>query len=125
MAQSLPEAMHSRTTDDICDLYSRLLGEIVRRHNPRTTDDVRVLDPEYRGEGLVYLIDEHLRGREPEGVPFWKVDMWREWLRDSDTDRHADELLTDPQVYSVEDVIGWFCWHERRLFPDMKDDDGL
>lgn len=120
--------MQSRATDEICDLHSRVVEEVVRHRNPRTTEEVRKLEPEYRGEGIIHLIDEHLRGREPDGVPFWKVDTWREWLRDSDTECHADQLLLDPQVRTPEEVIGWFCWHEQRLFSDMeeeKEEDGL
>lgn len=120
LVQRLPESLPSRTTDEICDLQSRLLEEIIKNQNPRTIEDVRSLCREYRGEGLVYLVDEHLRGREPDGVPFWKVDAWREWLRDCDTECHADQLLSDPHVRTPEDVIGWFCWHEQRLFPHME-----
>lgn len=120
LAQHLPESAQSRTTDEICDLHSRLLEDIVKQKNPRTTEDVRALEPEYRGEGVVYLIDGHLRGREPAEVPFWKVDAWKEWLRNLGTECHADQLLSDRHVRTPEDVIGWFCSHEQRLFPNME-----
>ncbi len=110
----LPFELHQRLRDRVGDMFARVCEEIVKHWNPTTLDDVRNYDMSLRSYALVHLLNDHFKSA-CKGVQVGQFDDWKDFLWDDE--RHADAVLSDTSVRTIEDVVAWFLRNDARLWP--------
>lgn len=119
MSSMLPQRVRAQIEDPLFDVLSRVIDVIVSEGPSPGFSQARSYDSSLRGHVLVHLIEEYLGSSCPADVPVWKIDGWKEYLRDWDEQGHADAVLNDPSVHTVEDLIAWFRRNDAQLFPQQ------